>query len=79
MRELPKQVAKGKINFEKLNCIHDLSFSQFRKNLHLYNTDCAFMSLYYIRVLYFQNLDMTKEQLYTELFFLYFEYDNFLK
>ena len=77
MRDLPKQVAKGKTNFEKLNCIHDLSFSQFRKNLHLYNTvlSCLY---YYIRVLYFQNLDMTKEQLYTELFFLYFECDNFL-
>ena len=33
---------------------------------------------YYIRVLYFQNLDMTKEQLYTEIFLLYFEYDDFL-
>ena len=49
---LTKMIVKGGFNFKNLTCVFVLSFSQFRKTVYLYNTDCDVICLLLCRNVY---------------------------
>ena len=75
---LTKMIVKGGFNFKNLTCVFVLSFSQFRKTVYLYNTDCDVICLLLCRNVMFLKFEHGQIIFHVQMIFLYFEYDIFL-